>query len=122
MADEDVIRRASEIAGVGYVTGPYKGKHQGGKERGKQGPGAPMWRWSVYTRADILYVLRGFWPGLGARRQSQVQKKLQEAGIPSDWFRGTTPYESRWDLMYLFATNVCFSLDDLLKEVQSLGS
>jgi len=28
----------------------------------------------------------------------------------------------RWDLMYLFATNVCFTLEDLLREVQSIAS
>jgi hypothetical protein len=60
MTDEDVIRKAHEVAG-GIVSGPYsQGRHK------------PLWRWGVNRSEDVLVVLQEIEPYLGERRRARV--------------------------------------------------
>lgn len=60
--DEDVIRRAHEIAGVGTVTQVKRGKPHW----------QDQWRWRVSKRADIATILTKIQPNLGERRGARV--------------------------------------------------
>jgi len=105
MKDEDIIRRAHAIAGVGTVEGPYTRDNPNWSD---------MWRWAVRKREDILYVLRGMWDDLGDRRRDQAVRVLTAAECIEDFGSEDGPYESRWDVMYRFATRVVFSEDELV--------
>lgn len=63
MTDEDVIRRACEVAGLGNVRGPYD-----------MGPGRkPSWTWAVCRSEDIVVVVTGMLPWLCQRRTEKIQ-------------------------------------------------
>lgn len=69
MADEDVVRRAAAVFGVGHVTGPYRWK--GFKDHWKD-----QWQWSVTKSADAYAVMIAVWPWLGERRRQQVKSAV----------------------------------------------
>jgi hypothetical protein len=78
MTDEDVVRKAHKVTGVGNVGGPYPDK--------RQPHWKPTWRWSVYgqkafTLMDTLYPL------LGARRQAKIDEIRQRM----EAYCGSTP-------------------------------
>lgn len=112
MRDEDIVRRALDVAGVGSIEGPYK----------RQNPKhSPMWRWSVRRREYVLHVVRGIFNELGIRRRGQIKSVLKEAGL-SVSTRGITggPQELRWDIMYQLATGVFFDLNTMIESLKSL--
>jgi hypothetical protein len=114
MKDKDIIERLYKIAGVGNIQGPYKRSNPKWSD---------MWRWSVYKKEDILYVLRGMWGHLGNRRKDQVIKQLTRAGIDLEiWLQGPEPYELRWDVMNRFAFenggDIAFSFEELVEMIK----
>lgn len=64
MTDEDVVRRAHEIAGVGQVNGPYM-HHRGTK---------PYWQWGIQRRAHVIQFMQMIYPYLGDRRRAKVDE------------------------------------------------
>jgi hypothetical protein len=119
MTDEDVIRKAHMVAGVGSVEGPYFYAN-----RATPGPTMrkPQWRWVVRKKAEVVYVIKGFWDGLGTRRKTQAMKVLDNAAALSDFTSSKTPAEARMDVMYRFATGVYTSLEDVIRELGSVPS
>lgn len=107
MKDEDVVRRLLAVSGVGTVEGPYV------RDNPKW---APMWRWAVRRKSDVLHVLRGMWVELGQRRRAQALKVLAAGGVSeSELFAAAGPAEFRWDCMYQFTRRVVSTQRALLK-------
>jgi hypothetical protein len=71
MTDEDVVRRAQVVTGVGQVNGPYSGTRY-----------KACWRWVVNKRADVDMVLILIYPLMGARRQAKIRDCLMHNGYP----------------------------------------
>jgi len=69
MTDEDTVRRAHEIAGVGYVYALPR----------RQVGWKPQWVWVVRRRDDIAHVIRDLLPWLGNRRATDARRFL-------DWY------------------------------------
>lgn len=68
MCDEDVVRRAQLIAGVGRVYGPY---HNGNPKHSQQ------WVWVVSTQAGVVKTLENLRPYLGERRGARADEILK---------------------------------------------
>lgn len=66
MTDEDVIRRAHGVAGIGCVGGPYMEK-AGTK---------PCWRWSAWNNQNCVALLYAMYPFLGSRRRGKICEML----------------------------------------------
>jgi hypothetical protein len=63
------------------------------------------------------------WDELGARRKEQAERVLKEAGLSvKDVQVSNNPYESRWDVMYRFATGVHFTVADVLSAIKDKES
>ena len=106
--DIDVVQRAHAIAGVGRFFGPYRPSTSNIRKpfRAKD-----QWRWTVSKKEDLFFVLNGLVPLLGERRKEQVRAVLEKRNFTLD---GKSPAESRWDVMYLFATGVVDTFDELV--------
>ena len=65
MTDEDVIRRALAVSGVGHVTGPYT-----------WGRRKPLWLWQVNRQADAAALIMTLYGFFGRRRQEQARAVL----------------------------------------------
>lgn len=65
MTDEDVIRKAHAMVGVGSVGGPYQ----------SEGKRKAYWQWNVYG-AEVIELLL---PHLGLRRAARAQEVLRGA-------------------------------------------
>ena len=59
--DEDVLRRASDLTGLGRVYGPTL--REGCK---------PIWRWNIYRKEEVHTAIVAMWPWLGDRRREQI--------------------------------------------------
>lgn len=82
MTDEDVVRRAHTVAGVGGVRGPLTPSQENRK---------PVWSWTVYRRDDVVQVLGLIRPWMGQRRGDRIDEALaayERSGRPS-WRHGT---------------------------------
>lgn len=68
MTDEDVLRRFSEVVGLGKLYGPYQPTNPKAK---------PIWRWTLrrYTELVELYELIGPW--MGQRRSARFVSALE---------------------------------------------
>lgn len=66
MTDEDVIRRAHEVAGVGNVRGPYTPK-------GKK----PFWVWTVAKSCDAYALSVAVYPWLCSRRRAKIREIIR---------------------------------------------
>lgn len=114
--DKETIDKLYRITGVGRVQGPYKEK--GGNLIKKPENPKDKYRWAVYKRDDIFYVLNGIWSQLGERRKSQILGKLKRNNMSEkDFLDEKGPREFRFDVMYNFATDVCFSEPELIKSL-----
>lgn len=112
MKDEDIIRRAALVSDVGRVQGPYRRNNPKWSD---------MWRWSVYRKEDILFVLNTMWEFLGIRRKEQITRVLKAAGVSEDeMFASPNAFEFRWDVMTQFATvnggKAVFSVNELVEQ------
>jgi hypothetical protein len=67
MTDEDVVRRAHALAGVGKVYGPYA-----------RGEWKPQWSWMVANRKDALPLMEKLRPHMGQRRAAKIAEILTE--------------------------------------------
>lgn len=70
MADEDLVRRAQAVFGLGTVIGPF---YPNGNPQWQ-----PVWRWSVTGQFDVLAVLVAMWPWLGLRRQQRARQAIEQ--------------------------------------------
>lgn len=66
MTDEDVVRKAAAIAGLGRIT-----DREGATEKHKH-----VWRWGVTATADAALLLEAMLPHLGARRSARAAEVL----------------------------------------------
>lgn len=78
MTDEDVLRKAHLIAGVGHVYGPSRKR-----------PGRKIyWRWTVARQAESYALMIALYSWLGLRRQATIQETLTRW---LDWQRNKPP-------------------------------
>jgi len=68
MTDEDIVRGAAKLAGVGRVYGPYC----------PAPPRKPFWSWQVWVKADSLALMRNVRPYMGQRRGAKIDEILAE--------------------------------------------
>jgi hypothetical protein len=68
MTDEDVVRQAALIAGVGNVRGPYTNK--GGLNK------KPVWQWTVTTNGHAYALMVALCQWLCSRRRAKVLECL----------------------------------------------
>lgn len=68
MTDQDVVEKLCSVFGMGKVAAATARK-EGHK---------PIWRWSVYSKTDILRVLQRVEPYMGDRRGARVAEMLQK--------------------------------------------
>ena len=69
MTDEDVVRKAARITGVGKVGGPY-GPY-------KNSLGTKSWfKWDVNKRVDVEYLSGLVLPHMGTRRTAKILEVL----------------------------------------------
>jgi len=114
--DKDTIEKLYLITEVGKTQGPYFNK---GNNLIKKGEFKPQWRWTVYKKEDILYVLKGIFDLLGERRQKQIKDTFKKIGLSiEEMDKVEGPQEFRYDIMYKFAAGVFTSLEDLLARLQ----
>lgn len=66
MTDEDVIRRAREVAGVGQVMGP----HANGRK-------LPIWTWHVTKGHEAVAMMLFLYPYLGERRRAKISSIVE---------------------------------------------
>ncbi len=64
MTDEDVVRRAHRIAGVGTVN-----PHAPGVRSVK-----PQWRWRVSAQAEVAWLMDEMYPLMGSRRSAKINE------------------------------------------------
>lgn len=115
--DLDVIQRLYKVSGVGHVQGPYFNK---GNNLIKKGDFKPQWRWAVYKKADILFVVNGMWESLGERRKLQIQTMMEKVGFTiEDLNQAETPWENRWDVMALFAKIVTSDINEIIEDLRT---
>ncbi len=70
MTDEDVVRQAALIAGVGRVNGPYEyndKKHPNNK---------PFWKWTVTVSEHSYALMVAVYPWMGSRRRAKIREVL----------------------------------------------
>lgn len=68
MSDEDTIKRAAKVAGVGRVYGPYTRAAGLGNK--------PMWVWHVQRQADAAGLMMTLYPLMSARRKGRIREVL----------------------------------------------
>lgn len=66
MVDEDVVRRAHHVAGVGTVTSVRRSK----------ATWSDQWRFRACSHSDIAMLLERLLPQLGARRRARAEEFL----------------------------------------------
>lgn len=69
MTDEDVVRRAHGVAGLGMFYGPETPKSREGHK--------PTWTWKVQKKAEAIEVMGWLLPLMGARRQARIVEILE---------------------------------------------
>jgi hypothetical protein len=82
MTDEDVVRRAFEMTGIGTFRGPLVQAGMGWK---------PVWRWEVHKRDVIAELLPLIRPQMGKRRGERIDSILYhyEHSGRGPWRHGT---------------------------------
>lgn len=73
LTDEDVLRRAAAIAGVGLVRGPYQQPNSKHKQ---------FWRWYVNRRDHVYALLVAIHQFMGERRASRIREIIQHREVP----------------------------------------
>lgn len=74
MTNEQVVRRAHTVSGVGTVTGPYWVKGKSTK---------PWWRWAVYKQADVQALGEKLYPHLSDERQAKLREISRSVTLKS---------------------------------------
>ena len=70
-ADLDVIERAHQIAGVGYVRAKKKSGSKGHIRSNRT-----IYSWRVEKRADVIPLLKSLYPFMGERRREAIDAML----------------------------------------------
>lgn len=81
MTDEDVVRKAHLIAGVGKVYGPYRAVNNKVRDTSHY---KPFWQWSVFARDEVLLVGNAILPHLGERRRAKMIEALDAVSKLAD--------------------------------------
>lgn len=81
MTDEDVVRKAHRIAGVGKLYGPYKAVNSKVRDTSHY---KPFWQWSVFARDEVLYLGNAIIPHLGERRRAKMLEALDAVSKLAD--------------------------------------
>ena len=81
MTDEDVVRKAHLIAGVGKVYGPYRAVNSKVRDTSHY---KPFWQWSVFARDEVLLVGNAILPHLGERRRAKMLEALDAVSKLAD--------------------------------------
>lgn len=110
MKDKDVIEKLLLITGRGHLQGPYI------RDNPKW---SAMYRWSVYNREDIFFILKGFWETLSQRRKEQALKVMNVT--EKEILEHEGPQEFRWDVMALFAQHHWMSVEEMLEDMKKYG-
>lgn len=79
MTDEDVIRKAASVAGLGSVCGPF-GPYTT--------PRKPLWKWQVARFEEAQAILGAMYPWLHSRRQAKIREvlgRLRDAPKPKNY-------------------------------------
>jgi hypothetical protein len=66
MTDEDTIRQAHAVSGVGYV---YFGP--------RRSPRQDIWTWAVTKTADAIQLMAVIYPAMSARRQARIEELFE---------------------------------------------
>jgi hypothetical protein len=64
MTDEDVVRKFTDIIGIGAVHGPYPERNRPQIK--------PYWSWHIGKRQDVLNFVALFAPLMGTRRANKM--------------------------------------------------
>lgn len=107
--DRDVVEKLYKLSGVGRLQGPYFRSEANLKKQPVNIK--PIYRWAVYRKNDIQYVIKGVYELLCSRRQKQLRWALAYMEWDVEDFHG--PQEFRFDVMYQFAQERYFSIDEL---------
>lgn len=67
MTDEDVILKIKDIAGCGYINGPYKRKNPNHK---------PSWEWTVSKKLQVKEIINIIYPYLCSRRRKAIDNAI----------------------------------------------
>ena len=81
MTDEDVLRKAHRIAGVGKLYGPYRAVNNKVRDTSHY---KPFWQWAVFARDEVLYIGNALLPHLGERRRAKMIEALDAASKLAD--------------------------------------
>ena len=81
MTDEDVVRKAHLVAGVGKVYGPYQAVNSKVRDTSHY---KPFWQWSVFARDEVLLVGNAILPHLGERRRTKMLEALDAVSKLAD--------------------------------------
>lgn len=111
--DRDVVEKLCKLSGVGHLQGPYYRKEANLKKQPKTIK--PIYRWSVYKRDDVLFVVKGMYGLLCSRRQQQIDALLNDRQWSLDAVEG--PFEFRFDVMYQFATDRFFTVNEMMEKL-----
>ena len=68
MTDEDVVRQACLIAGLGRLYGPYK----------RDNDHKAVWAWHVHVASDTYALMVALYQWLGVRRRAKILECLKE--------------------------------------------
>jgi len=61
MTDKDTIQRLYDVSGIGNLTGPFiRGNYQ------------PIYKWTVYSNADVTRLLLAIAPIMSERRREKI--------------------------------------------------
>ena len=112
MSDKDIIEKLKETTGVGNIQGPYSGHRNNLIKRPVKAK--DLYRWSVYKKDDILFVVKGIYENLGQRRKEQVERVLKRAHLWDQLPSSRGPYEFRWDIMTQFCTSIHTDIESLI--------
>lgn len=72
MTDEDTVRKAHMIAGVGNV---IERSNMSGRKDARQRK--KTWIWSVQNHQGVLYVCETIYPHMGIRRQQKIKELIE---------------------------------------------
>ena len=70
MTDEDVVRKAARIGGVGHVRGPYRNPSSSKLNH------KPTWHWKVSSGAHVYALCAALYPFMGKRRAARIQEVM----------------------------------------------
>jgi hypothetical protein len=71
MTDEEIVRKAQHVFGLGKVYGPYNPPSQAVRNN------SPLWVWELHKDAHVRIIIEAVLPYLGARRRQQIDNAIE---------------------------------------------